>query len=261
MECQLKKYISCFDTFFKYLIADNIIKENCPKNETLNNLYFLLQTNLKNTNFNYTNITMSKVKVDRKECIHILTSGPRRNLTCSKKTTLIPDTNIPSDFCSTHYKKVKDFDERHQNSIPSYSDERHRDAGTGYSEEYKYANSRGSAENQTKEDEDTIVIRKNKFNNFVFGKTGLIIKSSKEKYIVAREAENGDWLPLSEEDIDECKRYHLKYKIIDFNFTGEKTNKEYIKSTKIISNQNNYANSNIDDFIDIDENFVDDNLK
>jgi hypothetical protein len=41
-------------------------------------------------------------------------------------------------------------------------------------------------------------------------------KSSKEKYIVAREAENGDWLPLSEEDIDECKRYHLKYKIIDW---------------------------------------------
>ncbi len=249
MECQLKKYISCFDTFFKYLIADNIIKENCPKNETLNNLYFLLQTNLKNTNFNYTNITMSKVKVERKECIHILTSGPRRNLACSKKTTLIPDTNIPSDFCSTHYKKVKD------------SDERHLDTGTSYSEEYKYINSRGSSENQTKEDEDTIVIRKNKFNNFVFGKTGLIIKSSKEKYIVAREAENGDWLPLSEEDIDECKRYHLKYKIIDFNFTGEKTNKEYIKSTKIISNQNNYANSNIDDFIDIDENFVDDNLK
>lgn len=235
MDCQLKKYISCFDTFFKYLIADNIVKEKSTKNETLNNLYFLLQTNLKNTNFN---ITMSRVRVERKECIHILTSGPRKNLPCSKKTTLIPETNIPSDFCSIHYNKSKDTKEQISTEKPVTS------------------------ESQTN-DEDFIVIRKNKFNNFVFGKTGLIIKSSKEKYIVAKESDNGDWLPLSEEDIEDCKRYHLKYKIIDFNFKGEKTNQEYIKSTKIAgisSNLSDKDTQDISDFIDIDD-FTDDNLK
>lgn len=246
MDSQLKNYISCFDTFFKYLIADNIINTNQStkeksKNETLNTLYFLLQTNLKNTQFN---ITMSKVKVERKECIHVLTSGPRKNQYCSKKTTLFPDTNIVSDYCTTHIGKspecnfnkssLSDTDSKREPKINQQSPSERRD------------------ENQI--DDDSIVIRKNKFNNFVFGKTGLIIKSSKEKYIVARESDNGDWLPLTDEDIDECKRYHLKYKIIDFNFKGEKTNQEYIKSTKI----GNISQDNHDDnFIDIDDNFDD----
>ena len=179
---------------------------------------------------------MSKIRVERKECIHILTSGPRKNLPCSKKTTLIPDTNIPSDFCSIHYNKSKE-------QVPT-------------------ENKSVTSETQTN-DEDFIVIRKNKFNNFVFGKTGLIIKSSKEKYIVAKESDNGDWLPLSEEDIEDCKRYHLKYKILDFNFKGEITNKEYIKSTKITGISSNLLNKDtkdINDFIDVDD-FTDDNLK
>ena len=39
----------------------------------------------------------------------------------------------------------------------------------------------------------------------------------KEKFIVAKEGENGTWLALTDEDIELCKQYRLKYKIIDPN--------------------------------------------
>lgn len=78
-------------------------------------------------------------------------------------------------------------------------------------------------------EEDILIIRKNKYNNFVYGNTGLIFKSSLEKYIVAKEGMNGEWLPLDEIDIDLCKEYNLKWKIIPNKFKGEITNIDVIK--------------------------------
>jgi hypothetical protein len=79
------------------------------------------------------------------------------------------------------------------------------------------------------DDEDILIIRKNKFNNFVYGNTGLIFKSSLEKCIVAKEGMNGEWLPLDEIDIDLCKEYNLKWKIIQNKVKGERTNIDIIK--------------------------------
>jgi hypothetical protein len=62
------------------------------------------------------------------------------------------------------------------------------------------------------------VIRKNKFNNFVFKDTPYIFQSATEKYIVAKEGIKGEWIPLNDEDKRICrKQYHLRCKDIDFN--------------------------------------------
>ena len=66
------------------------------------------------------------------------------------------------------------------------------------------------------EDEDsTVIIRKNQYNNFVYGNTRLIFRSIQDKSIVAKEGEEGIWLPLSDKDIETCNFHNLYYKIID----------------------------------------------
>lgn len=79
------------------------------------------------------------------------------------------------------------------------------------------------------EDDTVYIIRKNEHNNFVYGNTGLIFKSSLEKYIVAREGLKGEWLPLDEYDIAECKRLGLRWKKIQNKIKGETTNLEVLK--------------------------------
>jgi hypothetical protein len=80
---------------------------------------------------------------------------------------------------------------------------------------------------KVEEEEDTVyIIRKNEHNNFVYGNTGLIFKSSLEKYIVAREGSKGEWLPLDEYDIEECKKLGLRWKKIQNKIKGETTNLE-----------------------------------
>ena len=63
--------------------------------------------------------------------------------------------------------------------------------------------------------EEAILIRRNQFNNFVY--KDYIFKSPTEKYIVAKEGLNGEWLPLTEEDKMICrKKYKLRCKDIVF---------------------------------------------
>ncbi len=79
------------------------------------------------------------------------------------------------------------------------------------------------------EEDDLYIIRKNQFNNFVYGNTGLIFKSSTEKYIVAREGSKGEWLPLEEADIKVCKENGLRWKKIENKVKGETFNLEVLK--------------------------------
>jgi hypothetical protein len=132
---------------------------------------------------------------NRNVCRSIIKSGKREGEECGKSI------KNDSDYCKLHSKKEK-------------------------------------AEEKTskvvfEDDEDILIIKKNKFNNFVYGNTGLIFKSSLEKYIVAKEGMNGEWLPLDEIDIDICKEYNLKWKIIQNKFKGEKTNIDIIKKYDI----------------------------
>jgi hypothetical protein len=79
------------------------------------------------------------------------------------------------------------------------------------------------------QEDEIYIIRKNAFNNFVYGNTGLIFKSSTEKYIVAREGSKGEWLPLEEEDINLCKKNGLRWKKIENKVRGETFNLEVLK--------------------------------
>ena len=84
-------------------------------------------------------------------------------------------------------------------------------------------------EPQPLEEDEIYIIRKNGFNNFVYGNTGLIFKSSTEKYIVAREGSKGEWLPLEAEDIEVCKKNGLRWKKIENKVRGETFNLEVLK--------------------------------
>ena len=84
-------------------------------------------------------------------------------------------------------------------------------------------------EPQPLEEDEIYIIRKNCFNNFVYGNTGLIFKSSTEKYIVAKEGSKGEWLPLEAEDIEVCKKNGLRWKKIENKVRGETFNLEVLK--------------------------------
>ena len=55
------------------------------------------------------------------------------------------------------------------------------------------------------------IFRLNKFNNFSFGDTGLIMKSKTERYIIGKQLADGTVLDLSEDDIKVCVQYKFKY--------------------------------------------------
>ena len=86
---------------------------------------------------------------------------------------------------------------------------------------------------KTKEDETAFIIRKNKFNNFVFKNTSYIFKSHTEKYIVAIEGLNGEWLPLTAEDKLICKnKYKLRCKDLPHH-SKTSIDKDVLKQIKL----------------------------
>ena len=66
---------------------------------------------------------------------------------------------------------------------------------------------------------EEIVIYQNRFKNFVYPGTNLILDD--KNVVVAAEGDQGEWLPLTSEDIREAKSRHLRYKIIDLEQKGE----------------------------------------
>jgi hypothetical protein len=68
--------------------------------------------------------------------------------------------------------------------------------------------------------DENIIIHKNKYQNFLFPETDLILDDN--NVVIAKEGSDGEYLPLNKKDIKLAKKKHLRYKIIDFNFKGEK---------------------------------------
>lgn len=67
---------------------------------------------------------------------------------------------------------------------------------------------------QSRDDDDDsqMFIRKNKHGNFVYGGSGLVLKSSKEKYVIGKQVDTGIIVNLTDEDIERCKKYKLRFK-------------------------------------------------
>ena len=84
---------------------------------------------------------------------------------------------------------------------------------------YCYKHSRGIDEEHTEQKANSssnsdIIVKQNQYKNFIFPGTNLIL--DKDNAVVAKEGENGVWLPLEKRDIKIAKRRHLRVKIIEF---------------------------------------------
>jgi hypothetical protein len=131
-------------------------------------------------------------------CIHVLTRGENSGKHCGKKC--VDET----EYCKTH---LKVRDKTYQN-VQNKKDEKKEEFIENIEDNIKNLDPITA-----KKVDNVLIFYKNDYGNFVYGKTKLIFKSAKEKYIVAKEGENGNWMPLSDEDIELCKQYRLKYKI------------------------------------------------
>jgi hypothetical protein len=152
-------------------------------------LFLLLQNDLRES------LGKNKMnKFNKNFCNAIIKSGQRKGEECGKPASTVIGESC---FCKTHSKKEK-VEERTTKVV-------------------------------IEDEEDILIIKKNKYNNFVYGNTGLIFKSSLDKCIVAKEGMNGEWLPLDEYDIEMCKEYNLRWKKIENKIRGETTNIDLIK--------------------------------
>jgi len=177
----------------------NILTAQFPEtnDDQLNNIFI---SNLRDQNYKY----IKDVKMSNASsgigCKHLLKNGPRKNQPCGAKTAQ------GSVLCSKHNKNAD------PQTIVQHVEE----------------------EVEEKIDLSRIYIRPNQYRNFVYGDTGYIIKSATEKYVVAKEGKEGEWLPLTEQDkLIVKKKYKLRYKEIDFTKKGEQTNKDYIKNMEL----------------------------
>lgn len=169
-------------------------------------------------------------------CSCVLSTGNRKGEMCGK-----PIKN-GTTFCSLHQneedlsseEEEEEFNrDYHKYNLPIY---KRNPIGTYIPEEIPKPKRKGRTpkENEDEKEKDSdvlpvpghkvisdndIVIYPNKFKNFVYPNTNLIL--DKDLRVVAKEGKEGLWLPLTKEDITEAKRNRLRYKILDLTFKGE----------------------------------------
>jgi hypothetical protein len=234
MDIEEKKYFIIQNLKSDIIYTLNSHFKNEPLTNSTNKLYsdtYLLL--LKEIQFLY----KDSKRLSMPTCEHIFKSGSRKG---SKCTTLV---KISGNFCSKH--KVKDIKNEEIEELPILKDSKIVDSAMHGDESDKErsdsATHRAEGDKERSDKKEIICsIRKNNFNNFVFKNTRLIFKSQKEKFIVAKEGIKGEWLPLSEDDIETCKENHLRYKIIDFTkTTSPGSNAEIVKSLFKLPFENN----------------------
>jgi hypothetical protein len=85
---------------------------------------------------------------------------------------------------------------------------------------YCHKHSRGIDEEHTEQktssfSDSSILVKQNQYKNFIFPGTNLIL--DKDNAVVAKEGDNGVWLPLEKRDIKIAKRRHLRVKVIEID--------------------------------------------
>lgn len=123
---------------------------------------------------------------DGQTCIQPMKSGPNKGHPCGANPSAKSTTG---KFCGRHLRAEAAYD--HVEIDAKNADD--------------------------KIDEKGMIIRRNKNGNFVFGETGLVFKSDKEKIIIGRQLNDGTVVNLTDEDIKLCKKNKLKHKLAYFN--------------------------------------------
>lgn len=143
-------------------------------------------------------------------CTAVLKSGPSKGKVCAKKSS------DGSGLCKTHAASVQRERLREEQPQPPQREVepqlQRRECIPPPEEEQKKIHTVTN---------DDLVIKPNRFRNFVYPGTSLIL-DPKDKRITAREGNEGEWLPLLAEDIKACKEMKLRYKVVDLEFQGER---------------------------------------
>ena len=165
-------------------------------------------------------------------CSCVLSTGNRKGEMCGKPI------KSGTTFCSLHQnqedlsssEEEEEFNrDYHKYNLPIY---KRNPTGTYIPEEKPKRKAKKEKDSDEKDSDvlpippgqkvisdNDIVIYPNKFKNFVYPNTNLIL--DKDLRVVAKEGKEGLWLPLTKEDITEAKRNRLRYKILDLTFKGE----------------------------------------
>ena len=183
------------------------------EDEYFNTIYFKLVKELKSIYKNKVfNMSVNK-------CSYLVGSGPRKGQECG---SVIKDGN--NSLCKRHRGKQDENPVKQDTKSINQETKCINQETKSINQETKSINQDKSCNKTIQEEQDEeknellFVIRKNKFNNFVFKDTPYIFQSATEKYIVAKEGIKGEWIPLNDEDKRICrKQYHLRYKDIDFD--------------------------------------------
>jgi hypothetical protein len=179
---------------------ENNISYYESKDDFFKDIYFKLLKELKKEYIKIIKMAPEKL------CLSILCSGPRKGEKCGVKT------KDGSNYCKKH--KAKEEGPR----ILQESEELEDSTNSSYRSFSECIDQSESPHSIDVHSNNTTryIIKKNMFDNFVFGNTPYIFKSATEKYIVARQGLNGEWIPLSEEDKQICrKKYHLRCRDLD----------------------------------------------
>jgi hypothetical protein len=178
----------------------------------------IVKVKFKNLDYKYNSIY--KDPMESEQCIAVLKTGPNKGKLCNKSVYC-------NNYCKTHSKSVNKDINKDDNKIVNKVENKNINTDDVVSEDTKQDNKFSDEEDNNlgikniivnKEppvNKNQIVININKFGNFVFGDTGLVINN--QKRVIAKEGTNGEWLTLNDEDIELCKQHKLKYEVIEHN--------------------------------------------
>jgi len=194
----LSSLLKNINTIVYQSFVENNISYYETKDDFFKDIYLKLLKELKKEYIKIINMAPEKV------CLSILSSGPRKGEKCAVKT------KDNSNYCKKHKSK-----EEGQMVLP---EEDSPQSSSKNLDEFIDQNESPHSVDVHSNNTTRYIIKKNMFDNFVFGNTPYIFKSATEKYIVARQGLSGEWIPLTEEDKQICiKKYHLRCRDIDYS--------------------------------------------
>lgn len=202
----------------KYILNERLyIKDEDKISSRLRNIFDKrCKVRFKNINTNkHKTQNIENMSSEEEQCIAVIKSGKNKGNLCNK--------NVYMDkYCKVHCKRQTEEDEE-------YSSESNDEV-----DPIGVVNTIEKEKKESKE-EVKMVIAVNRFGNFVYGDTGLVF--SEDKRIIAREGVNGEWLTLKQEDIELCKKYKLRYKLVEHQKSKPEDIKAISSKFSILSNE------------------------